>query len=78
MIGHGASGGQPYSFGLEDGQDIDVDFYKFFFSNVAINNMSSIMQEPFGRTGDPNPFPVQPIYGVKIIPVIQRRSKAPV
>ena len=78
MIGHGASGGQPYSFRLEDGQDIDVEFYKFFFSNVAINNMSSIMQDPFGRKGEPNAPPLQPLYGVKIIPVIQRRSKAPV
>jgi len=72
-IGYGASGGVPYAFTLEDGQDIDVEFFKFFFSNQP-TDMSGIEQpSPFTRGGGPKLKEIK-TFGVKVIPVVQRRS----
>jgi len=72
-IGYGASGGVPYSFTLGDAQDIDVEFFKFFFLTQP-TDMSSIKQDsPFGRGMGPKSTRVQNIYGVKVIPVVERR-----
>jgi len=72
-IGYGASGGVPYSFTLEDGRDLDVEFFKFFFLTQPAD-MSSIEQaSPFDRAAGPKATKIQDTYGVKVIPVVQRR-----
>ena len=73
-IGFGASGGVPYEFTLEDNQEIDVEFFKFFFSTQP-TDMSSIEQ---GSPFTPSRIQRKPTrvatYGVKVIPVVQRHS----
>jgi len=51
-MGYGSGGSAPFSYSLEDGQDVDVGYLKIFFATRPID-LSDIVQPPPFSTVDP-------------------------